>query len=186
MTERPAIPLRRGSSRSRFIVPVAAAGLIVACVGVLLHSTHRAHTVSHVTRTIRDIALAGNAVDAPLGAGTVGPWKIAAEDVDLLTGEFINFRLDSGPMLVTARRAALLVDPDADTFSFEMWDVVFTRTPDGRKPDGDSYVHRLDYHLVGPAPYGADIVRDAPAAAPPPPSEPGNSSLVSADDAAEQ
>jgi len=151
---------QRPSSRARLILPFAAMGLFVACVGVWMHGSQSGHTVSHVHRTVRDIALAAGVDDAPADAGTLGPWKIAAQEVDPVTGEYRRFRLESGRMMISAARARLLVDPEDDSFSFEMWDVVYTRLPARGQTEDDSFVWSMDHYLLGPAPYGMDIVPD--------------------------
>jgi hypothetical protein len=151
-----------GAPRARLIVPMAGVGLLLACAGVLMRSAPTAHTVSDVVRTIHDTALASNEPDAPPEAGLIGPWKISAARVDPMTGHLVDFHLSSGPMLVSARTARVVVDPVADTFTFELSDVVYTRLADPES-DGDdarTFVHAMDHHTLGPAPYGHDIVAD--------------------------
>ncbi len=169
-----------GRSRARLIFPFAAAGVLVACVGLWMRGANQGHTVSHVQRTVRDIALAGAATGAPLEAGTIGPWKIAAEHVDPITGEYNEFRLGAGRMLITAERAVLMVDPEADTFSFDMWNVVYTRVPLPNEATDESYVWNLDRYVLGPAPYGMDIIADSAIRTPALP-VPNSSGIVSAD-----
>ena len=162
-----------GASRARLILPFAAAGLFIACIAVLLHGSRDSHTVSHVQRTVREIALAGGSPDAPSGAGVIGPWKISASGVDPFTGEFSGFHLESGPIVLGADRAVLHVDARADTFSFEMWDVVFSRVPAAGEDEQDAFVHRMDHYILGPAPYGKNIVPDGGSGEPmAPPSAP--------------
>ncbi|MCP3906374.1 MAG: hypothetical protein GY715_22365 [Planctomycetes bacterium] len=162
----------------RLLMPVLGVGLIVVCAIVLLGSGGERHTVSEVVRSIRKAALAGNEPDAPYGSGRIGPWKIAADHVDPLTGELSNFRIQSGAMMIAARTAQILVDPEADTFGFELHGVVYTRVPaggDGAADDDEAFVHDLERHVLGPAPYGVDIIPDRPGAKP----RPGDTSKLS-------
>jgi hypothetical protein len=176
--------VRRGASRARLIVPFAAAGLFIACIAVLLHGSRQRHTVSHVHRTVREIALAGGAPDARPGAGAIGPWKISAADVDPITGQYIDFHLESGPIVLGAERAVLFVDAKADTFGFEMWNVVFTRVPQSGDEEPGAFVHRMDHYILGPAPYGMNIIPDGGSPAPPVPSSAPEPSVVNADEPA--
>ena len=153
-------PVHRGMSRARFLLPIAGTGLIIACLAIWMQSVPESHTVSHVTRLIRDIALAAGAPNADREAGVIGPWRIAAESFDPTTGEFTFFHLESGPMVLTAATAQLNVDPVNDTFSFELREVVYTRLPDPRDTEQESFVHTLDHYTLGPAPYGMNIVAD--------------------------
>lgn len=173
---------RGGASRARLILPFAAAGLFIACIAVLLHGSRDSHTVSYVQRTVRDIALAGGSPQAPPGAGAIGPWKISASDVDPFTGEFLDFHLEAGSIVLGAQRAVLHVDARADTFGFEMWDVVFTRVPSPDDDEQDAFVHRMDHYVLGPAPYGKNIVPDGGSGAPaaPPSPAPAAPSVASA------
>ena len=41
-----------------------------------------------------------------------------------------------------------------------MWDVVFTRVPAPGEDERDAFVHRMDHYVLGPAPYGKNIVPD--------------------------
>jgi hypothetical protein len=176
-----------GASRARLILPFAAAGLFMACIAVLLHGSRDSHTVSHVQRTVREIALAGGSPDAPPEAGVIGPWKISASDVDPFTGEFSDFHLEAGLIVLGAERAVLHVDARADTFGFEMWDVVFTRVPSPDEDEQDAFVHRMDHYILGPAPYGKNIVPDGGGGAPiaPPSTAPEAQSVAGADTPAE-
>ncbi|MHC4107309.1 MAG: hypothetical protein ACYSXF_00045 [Planctomycetota bacterium] len=143
-----------GNWRVRLILPVAALGLLVAGVGLLIQTTGEAHSVSRVTRSIRDVVLS-----KPDG-GLIGPWLVSAREQDPLTGEFQDFKMESGSMRIAAKTARLAVDPYTDTFSFELWDLVLTRVPDAEDKSADSYLIQMDHHVLGPAPYGADITSD--------------------------
>ena len=153
-----------GAARARLILPVAGAGVLIACGFVLLRDSPERHTVSDVKRAIRDLALAAGAPGAPAGAGTVGPWEIAAEKYDPLSGVFTNFRLESGAVMLTASSADLLVDASSDSMTFELRDVVYTRIPqEGDEDDVEAFVHKLAEYRLGPIPYDVDIIPDASA-----------------------
>ena len=84
------------------MLPVAGAGVIIACGMLLLRGGHETHTVSQVTRSIHEIALTANAPDAPLGAGLLGPWRISAERLDPISGQLIDFNLKSGVIMISS------------------------------------------------------------------------------------
>ena len=123
-------------------------------------------TVSAVTRQITDVALAGGRAGSPRGADALGPMRLAVASIDSLTGEFIDFRVESGDTIIAAKRAKLLVDPATDTFSFEMWDVTFLTTPPPGATDDTSFIHQLEHHILGPAPFNTDVIPDGGAPAP--------------------
>ncbi len=148
----PFAPKRRRPAK--LVLPVAGLGLLVGGVALLIQATHRAHTVSMVIREIRT-----NVLRKPDG-GPIGPWWIFAAEQDPLTGEFKDFKMESGAMRIAARTARLSVDPHTDTFSFELWDVVLTRIPETDEDGPDHYLIQLDHHVLGPAPYGIDITPD--------------------------
>lgn len=151
--------VRRKSSRAHLLLPLAGAGLILAVVAAFMLRRSETYPVSYVIRTIREIALSADQPGAPSEAGLLGPWRISAVSVDPVSGHFLDFKVQCGQMYIAAKTAHITVDPQADTFSIEMWDVVFLRVPDGEEapPAG---LNTLAYHVLGPAPYGADIVAD--------------------------
>ena len=159
-------PAERGPqpSRSRFIIPVVLAGLVVGLLGAVLKSGQSGMTVSEVTRAIRQVALRpSDRIEARQG-GKIGPWWIAAEECDdPLSGEFVNLRLTSGNMLVAARRAKLHVDPQTDSIRFEMWDVVFARAPYTMRnqQSEEHFLHEMEHYVLGPAPWGDEIIPDS-------------------------
>ena len=77
-----------GNWRGGLILPVAALGLLVAGLGLLLKATRQSHGVSRVTRNIRDVVLS-----KPDG-GLIGPWLVSAREQDPLTGEVQAFKKD--------------------------------------------------------------------------------------------
>jgi len=151
-------------------------GLLVAGILVAVRGRDRAWTVSEVTQEMRRIALEGGRAESP-SAGWLGPLRIAAQSINAATGEFVGFRIETDTVMVSAARAMLEVDPAADTFAFDLREVVFTRVPSeeqsaataaaqaqappfGRPEAVASLVHTTDRHLFGPAPFGRDIVPD--------------------------
>jgi hypothetical protein len=163
------------------LLPAAGLGLLVAGAALLLKSEPEGHTVSQVRRSIRAIALAGGAENAPVQAGMIGPWRVATATIDPITGEFSDFRIESPPMLISAERAQLHVDAERDTFSFEMWNVVYTRVPKpGETVEG--FLWSEDHYVLGPAPYGKDIIPDGAGVTEPPPAG-DDPTLVEAGDA---
>ena len=157
--ERPPQP-----SRARFIIPVVLIGLIVGLLGAVLKSNQPGMTVSEVTRAIRQVALRPSDRTEARQGGKIGPWWLAADECDdPLSGEFVNLRITSGNMLVAARRAKLHVDPLANSIRFEMWDVVFARVPYTKRTEQseEHFVHQMEHYVLGPAPWGDEIVPDS-------------------------
>lgn len=172
----------RGLALARMLPALIGIGMLVGGIALVTQRSGRTWTVGEVTREMRRIALEGGEAATPM-AGTLGPLRIAARTIDPATGDFLDFRIDSDRLLVTARRAVLMIDPDADTFAFDLHDVVFTRVPEpGEEPNaaaatgasalsfggeggsggaGRSFVHTTARHLFGPAAFGQDIVPDA-------------------------
>jgi hypothetical protein len=137
-----------------------------------MRAQRSAHTVSHVVRSISESALAAGRADSPLEAGLLGPWRIAAEEIDPVDGTLQNFRVQGGNMMITARSARIIVDADRDAFSFELDDLVFVRVPTPAEPERTARIHRLEHYVLGPAPYGMEIVPDGSSAYRPIPGEP--------------
>jgi hypothetical protein len=136
-------------------------GIVVACLAVLLAARGETRTVSQVRSDIQQIALLRSTGPHRDDGGPVGPWWIAASTVDPDSGQLRNFRLSSGQMQVAARTARIVIDPEADTFSFELIDVAFTRVPEPDEEVADHYVLALDHHVLGPAPYGINIIGES-------------------------
>jgi hypothetical protein len=142
----------------RRLLPVAVAGIAAALFLVLVPRVSPAQSTDDVARTIRDIALRPGDRGLPPG-GTLGPWQISAAEYDDLAGHFVDFQLVCGSVCVAARSARLNVDPEADTFSFELEEVVYTvLAPPGDDGEPRSTLRSLDRYTLGPAPYGVDIV----------------------------
>ncbi len=166
----------RGAAAGRLLLPLLGVGLIALGVVIAVRSGDRSWTVSEVTQELRRIALEGGRAESA-SAGWLGPLRIATRSIDAATGEFVGFRIETDTVMVTAERAELQVDAAADTFAFDLRDVVFTRIPSeqesaavaaadaqaspfGRPEAVASLVHTTDRHLFGPAPFGRDIVPD--------------------------
>lgn len=151
------------------IAPVLVGGLLIACGLLMLRNSTNEITVSEVMRQVQSIALTKSPRVGIDDGGSVGPWWIAASDVDPVSGTFKNFRLQSGTRLVAAAEARLVIDAAADTFAFQMTDVIFTRVPSAYGRDaGDNsdepdahLLHAMPQYTLGPAPWGDDIIADA-------------------------
>jgi hypothetical protein len=141
-------------------------GLLVAGVAAYLHGPARGRTVSEVKRDIHRLALRESDVSGRDDGGMIGPWWVAASSLDPATGRLVDFRLSSGVMELAARTAAVVIDAEQDTVGFDLTDVVFTRVPDAEANGPDHHLLRLEHHVLGPVPYGADIVPDADLGAP--------------------
>ena len=127
----------------------------VAVIAIVLIVSGRQQTqsVSHVVRQVQKIALG-----KPEG-GLIGPWWISAATADPVAGELIGLKVEVGPVLIAARKARIVVDPVNDTFRFEMSAVMMTRIDD--PPSGEEHhLVELEHYVLGPIPYGADIVAD--------------------------
>ncbi len=136
-------------------VRLGAAALVGVVILLLLNGSHETQTVSHVIREIHKIALA-----KPQG-GLIGPWWVSAEKIDALTGELKAFKIECTSVHAAARTATLRVDPETDSFQFEMLDVVLASVS---RPGDETTEHHLvhvDRYVLGPIPYGVDIVPDS-------------------------
>ncbi|MCA9291634.1 MAG: hypothetical protein KDA25_10945 [Phycisphaerales bacterium] len=162
----PAVPSARPPSsdarRRHLALPIFVIGVVVTGIGLVLK-------MRHTTPTITEAAFRQKVGEMALSARpqSIGPWWITAGSINEQTGDFMAFHIDSGDVQISARRARLLIDPETDSFSFRMWDVVYTvlprrraddprATPEGA--DSDHYLLSLPEYLLGPAPYGMDIV----------------------------
>lgn len=144
------------------MVPAACGLILLAAVMFFFGGEKESESVSSVRRSIQNVVLT-----QPNG-GLLGPWWISAGDYDPLTGEFAGMRIECPPMLIGAGRARLIVDSDTDSFKFEMWDVLVVRLADEKEgpdaasgiPGDDSYLVNFDHYVLGPIPYGVNIVPD--------------------------
>ncbi len=139
----------------RLWLPLSFAGLIVLCIVILRGGAPRSHTVSRVIRDVHQVAL-----KQPDG-GLIGSWWIAAKDINPLTGELLFFTVECGPLHFGSQTARVVVDPEANTFQFDMRNVVVARPDreDGRR-DGKDFVLDVASYTLGPIPYHIDIVAD--------------------------
>lgn len=154
---------RRGAAAARVLIPMLGLGLVGAGAWFGMQKRSNAWTVSDVTREMQRVALEGGMPTGDPAIGNLGPIRIGASSIDSTTGEFTEFRIESERVIVVAERAVLRVDPDDDTFAFDLFDVTFTRIPaEGeRSEDGsDSFIHTVPRHVFGPTPFGRDIVPD--------------------------
>jgi hypothetical protein len=159
----PSAPRRR-ISRAWLLVPFAVAGLAVALAAAWLVNANRPQPVTGVARDIKAIVLSRSATPGLEDGGAIGPWWVSAAGVDDRTNTFHVFRLRSGELRVAAKTARLVIDPEANTISFDLRDVVILRVPERPRDGGDDAeqgLARLDTYLLGPAPYGRRIVHDS-------------------------
>jgi hypothetical protein len=157
-------PAQKTSTRvsSRLLARVGIAAVVVTIVVFLISSSRDRRTVSEVIDEIHGIAL-----DKPQG-GLIGRWWVSAAGVNPDTGRLESFKLECGPVHIAARSARVIVNPNTDSFQFEMWDVVMARVPDQDDPEDQDTLRVLDRFALGPLPYTTDIVPDKPAKHRPP------------------
>ncbi len=138
--------------RLQFLLPVVA----VVGIIVLVSSSHETLTASEVISRIHEIALA-----KPQG-GLIGPWWVSASSHDPVSGKLKALRVEWGDVRIAAKTARVVIDPVADTFRFEMWDVVMVYINAGEDAEGGPPLIDVDHYEFGPIPYGVDIVPDKP------------------------
>ena len=138
----------------RLVGQVGAALVAVVVIVLLLSGSHQTKSVSEVVGEIHEIALA-----QPQG-GLIGPWWVSAAELDPLTGTLSFFKVEGGSLHIAARTARVVVDPQADTFQIEMWDVVVTGVGEPVAEGGSHELIDLPHYVLGPIPYGVDIVPD--------------------------
>jgi len=122
-------------------------------------------SVSEVRREVTNLVLAKSNKPGFDNGGLIGFLHIAAQSADPLTGELQNLRIDGDNLLIAAKRAAILIDPQKDTITFKLHAIEMVSTNDGGKSgaDGDGSAHflnHLDQHLLGPIPWKTNIVVD--------------------------
>ena len=152
-------PRRR--SRARLILPMAGAGLFIACIYILISTARDEYSEAAVLRTIHEVALIKSQVPGVADGGLIGPWWISASRVDPITGTLHDFSLASGRMVIAAEFADLKIDAYEDTFSFNLHGVVLTRVPGEFEDVSEAHLIEYEQYLLGPAPFGADIIPDA-------------------------
>ncbi|MHC4217239.1 MAG: hypothetical protein ACYSU7_02175 [Planctomycetota bacterium] len=138
----------------RLLVRVGTVALVVLIASLLISGSHEKRLVSEVIDEIHGIAL-----DEPRG-GLIGRWWVSAAGVDPDTGRLHSFKLECGPIHIAARSARVIVNPNTDSFQFEMWDVVMARVHDGGEPEEDDTLRVLSRFVLGPLPYTTDIIPD--------------------------
>jgi hypothetical protein len=147
----------------RLLLVGAGTAAIVGCTWIFLRGTRERVPVAVVAQSLCDAATVGARADAPLGAGQIGPWSVAAGSADSVRGRLVDFRLESGTLRLAAREAQIFVSPEDDAFGFELVDVVFARVEDENVPAeerDDAFLHHKKSYVLGPVPFGADVVAD--------------------------
>lgn len=155
------ISKRRKISRARLILPIAGAGLLMACSYILISSSREKYSEAAVLRTIHEVVLHKSQRPGVADGGLIGPWWISASRVDPISGTLYDFSLASGQMVIAAKYADLEIDAYEDTFSFNLHGVVLTRIPGEFEDVGEAFLIEYEQYLLGPAPFGADIIPDA-------------------------
>ena len=107
--------------RLTLLLPVAA----VVGMLILVSGSPETLTASEVISRIHEIALA-----RPQG-GLIGPWWVAASSHDPVSGKLKMLRVEWGDVRIAAKTARVVIDPVADTFRFDMWDVVMANIDAG-------------------------------------------------------
>ncbi len=138
----------------RPVLRVGVAALVVAFVILLVSGSPETRTVSEVIAEVHEIAL-----HEPQG-GLIGRWWVSAAGIDPDTGRLRSFKIECGPIHIAAKSARVIVNHHADSFQFEMLDVVMARVPEPGEPDDDEVLRVLDRFVLGPLPYPMDIVPD--------------------------
>lgn len=153
----------------RLLLPIIGAGLIVSCILAMIRSSEApTRSAGEVRREIEALALRrSERVDGDDG-GLIGPWWVVASGLDEASGRLMKFRITTPELQIAASFARLIIDTDRDTFSFELFDVALTRLPgdDAETTGGEARLLSLEHHVLGPAPYGRDIVPDSLAMVP--------------------
>ncbi len=143
-------------SSRRFLLPFCGVIIIAICIALITKGPSKQHTVSSVVRDIHKIALT-----KPDG-GLIGLLWISADDINPITGQLISFNLECGPIIFGAKTAKVIVNPDMNSFSFEMKDVVAVRAVRGKHSDAnDDFMLEMDSYTVGPISLHEDIVTDS-------------------------
>ena len=147
---------RRSLSRVRWRLKLLLPVIAVVGIIVLVSGSHETLTTSEVISRIHEIALA-----KPQG-GLIGPWWVSASSHDPVSGKLKMLRVEWGDVRIAAKTARVVIDPVADTFRFDMWDVVMANIDVGEDTKGGRPLIDVDHYEFGPIPYGVDIVPDEP------------------------
>lgn len=149
------------NTRARLVVPMGIAGVLAAIIISSLFQTEEPHTVSEVVRQIREIALRTSDKPGVEDGGPLGLMWIAASDIDVLTGTMNQVRVRAGEVRLAARDGRVIADPEENTISFSLEDVVLFHLPRGSADaEPDHSVTELDSFVLGPIPYKRRIVAD--------------------------
>ncbi len=142
-------------------LPVVAVTLCGAAIAFALWTAHRPITVSTVTEDLRQLVLYRSNHPARDDGGPVGPWWVIARSLDPVSGRLLNLRISCEDRQIAARSAKVTINPDDDTFSFDLEGVVITRfPPDSSEEPHEERLLTLDRYQLGPVPYGRNIVPD--------------------------
>lgn len=146
---------QRPKSLRRFLLPLGGFAVIAICITFITNGPSKQHTVSSVVRDIHQIALT-----KPDG-GLIGLVWISAGDINPITGQLLSFNLECGPIIFGAKTAKVIVNPDRNSFSFEMKDVVAVRAVRGKHSDAtDDFMLEMDSYTFGPISLREGIVAD--------------------------
>lgn len=142
-------------SYARLLLPFACAALIITgLLAIFTHTMKETTTVAEIRDRIHGIAL-----NDPDG-GAFGGWWICASSLDAETGDLLEFHLETAGVRVAAKRARVIVNPEDDTLSLDLRDVVYLRIPDQGEDDPEHHVLEKNRMLLGPVPISADVVED--------------------------
>lgn len=150
-------------SRARLILPIGGVGLFIACIFALVSGMQKSYGEAEVIRSIHSIALYRSDKPGVANGGPLGPWWISATSVDPMSGKLYDFSISTGTMIIAAKSAMIDLDSEADTFAFDLEEVVMTRIPNPREPDIEEILVTREHYRLGPAPFGANIVPDGDA-----------------------
>ena len=156
-----AIQPKRPRSRLswRWAVSITGVVFIAALMGAGLLGSGKPQTVLEVRDEIYNIVLSKSGDEFWDHGGIIGPWHVAATSIDDSTGDLHDFRLVSGSINLGASRARLVIDPEQDTFSFHLRDVVIMNVPNEHDlPTDDRQLIPLDAFILGPAKYHRPII----------------------------
>lgn len=122
--------------------------LIVLSWMTLRAGTRKVQAAGDVRRDLAAVVTEG---------GYIGVFFMRGERYDLAEGEFHNFTAETDDLMLSAKRARVRIDAQNDAISFELFEVVVMRVPEG-DTGMDVTFQRLDRYELGPFPYKLDIV----------------------------